>query len=175
MTPPYLVRSQFCCKLEGLYVSSDVKDFEEACETLMLNTPDTQTCARLYHEFVEHYQGDLLPSETRNPIIDQARYSHKIRMVDAFSVGAAHLYERGEYLLASRFARAAIEQDNTREDAYVVLMQTQIAIGQRTAALETYLMCRRFLVEELGIDPSLQAVRLYNDIIMEEPNPQIYS
>ena len=39
---------------------------------------------------------------------------------------------------------------------------------RRTAALETYFACRRFLTDELGIDPSLETMRLYRSIIETE-------
>ena len=66
------------------------------------------------------------------------------------------------------FARAALRRDRTREDAYTALMRAQIAAGQRTAALETYFECRRFLTTELGIDPSLATMELYRSIIETE-------
>lgn len=165
---PYFIRSQFCCKLDSRFVTSDVKDFEEACQALIFKTPDSAECSRLYHEFMGSYQGELLPSETKNAVINEARHAIKVRRADALSACAGRLYERGEYQLALWFARAVLERDNTREDAYITLMQAQIAIGQRTAALKTYLTCRRYLADELGIDPSVKAVRLYNDIIMTE-------
>lgn len=47
-------------------------------------------------------------------------------------------------------------------------MHAQLASGQRTAALDTYFSCRRFLADELGIDPSVETVRLYRGIIETE-------
>ena len=66
------------------------------------------------------------------------------------------------------FARKALRRDGSREDAYTTLMEAQVAAGQRAAALDTYFACRRYLTEELGIDPSLDTMALYRSIIEEE-------
>jgi len=47
------------------------------------------------------------------------------------------------------------------------MMQAQLAMGQRPSALETYATLRRVMIDELGIDPSAKAVRLYRSIIEE--------
>ena len=44
-------------------------------------------------------------------------------------------------------------------------MQAQIDAGQRAAAIDTYFTCRRYLADELGIDPSTALVRLYRSVI----------
>ena len=44
-------------------------------------------------------------------------------------------------------------------------MEAQISSNQRGGALETYFTCRRFLSEELGIDPSMKVMELYRSII----------
>ena len=66
------------------------------------------------------------------------------------------------------FARAAIERERTREDAYVALMRAQIAAEQRTAAIMTYHKCRKILAEELGVDPSPEVQALYQSLIDAE-------
>ena len=63
------------------------------------------------------------------------------------------------------FARSALRRDRTREDAYLALIRAQTAAGQRTAALMTYLSCRRVLRDELGIDPSPEIDALYRTLI----------
>ena len=44
-------------------------------------------------------------------------------------------------------------------------MRAQIACGQRTAAISTYLACQRVLSEKLGVDPSPETVALYESLI----------
>ena len=47
-------------------------------------------------------------------------------------------------------------------------LEAQMASDQRSAALGTYFECRRFLSEDLGIDPSSHLVGLYRSIIETE-------
>ena len=56
----------------------------------------------------------------------------------------------------------------SREDACAALMEAQLGAGQRAAAIDTYLSCRRYLVEELGIDPSPSIVALYRSAVEAE-------
>ena len=55
-----------------------------------------------------------------------------------------------------------------RRRLHLASCRPRLAAGQRTAALETYFACRRFLTDELGIDPSLETMRLYRSIIETE-------
>ena len=66
------------------------------------------------------------------------------------------------------FAREAAGRDRSREDACAALMEAQLGVGQRAAAIDTYLSCRRYLVEELGIDPSPSIVALYRSAVEAE-------
>ena len=88
--------------------------------------------------------------------------------MDALVSASAQLVGAGEVRGGLWFAREALKHDKSREDAYTTLMEAQIAAGQRTAALDTYFACRRYLADELGIDPSAHTVRLYRDIIEAE-------
>ncbi|MEG0759297.1 MAG: bacterial transcriptional activator domain-containing protein, partial [Raoultibacter sp.] len=118
----------------------------------------------------ELYRGDLLPSESKNDFINQARNEYRARLVDALVAASTRLFEHGELQASMWFAHAGVRRDSTREDAYTALMRAQIATGQRTAALDTYFRCKSFLSDELGIDPSPQAMTLYQTIIAAEPN-----
>ena len=66
------------------------------------------------------------------------------------------------------WARMSATYTSSREDVYVALMRAQIASLQRTAALQTYFACRRYLADDLGIDPSAETMRLYRSIIEVE-------
>ena len=61
-----------------------------------------------------------------------------------------------------------IQVNRSREDACAALMEAQLGAGQRAAAIDTYLSCRRYLVEELGIDPSPSIVALYRSAVEAE-------
>lgn len=167
---PYLVRLQYSCKLDTRAVASDVAEFDELCNKLLLEPPDVEAWSGVYARLCELYRGDLLPSEGKNEFILQQREEYRARLIDALVSASTRLFEGGALQAALWFAHAAVRRDATREDAYTALMQAQVAAGQRTAALDTYFKCKRYLSDELGIDPSPKAVMLYGSIIEAEPN-----
>ena len=165
---PYLIRTQFSYKLDVAHLSSDVSDFLKLCRKLLFGNPDVAEWSDVFSAINDIYTGDFMPTETKNEVIAKARDSFRSQLVDSFSMAALRLSEAHEYHMALWFAQVALSHDPTREDAYTLLMKAQAALGQRTAALDTYFKCRKYLSEELGIDPSSSTNLLYQEIISEE-------
>ncbi len=80
--------------------------------------------------------------------------------------------ERDDPCSALVFARRALVVDPTREDLYQATLRCQIAAGQRSAAVETFVQCKTQLAEELGLDPSAETVALYQQILVMEDMPR---
>lgn len=165
---PYLVRQQNGCRLDERLLVTDVARFDAVCRMLLFGQPGADGWAQLYAEIDEAFADDLMPSEQDNEFVVQARRDRRMQLVDALVAAADRLVAADDAQEGLWFARAALRRDRTREDAYTALMRAQIAAGQRTAALETYFECRRFLTTELGIDPSLTTMELYRSIIETE-------
>lgn len=167
-TCPYLVREQDACRLNIDLVESDIVLFEAICRTLFFGQVDASEWKKLFLQINEQFSEELLPGERNNELIIVARNELRMRLVDALVTASHRLIEVGEIQPGLWFAHEALKRDSTREDCYVALMQAQMAAGRRTSALETYFKCRRYLAEELGIDPSAQTVNLYREIIETE-------
>lgn len=165
---PYLVTTRTSCRLDMRDVSSDLADFEKLCRSLMFGDGGERSWEGLYAALREQFAEDLMPAETAVDFIVAARDRCKVQLVDALVAASARLGGQGEPRGALWFAREAIRRDASREDAYVALMEAQIASGQRAAAIDAYFACRRYLSEELGIDPSPRVVELYRSIIETE-------
>ncbi len=171
---PYLVRLQYSCKLDARFVSCDVYEFEEMCGRLMLEAPDSESWAAVDARVKELYRGELLPGENDDEFIKMYREECRMKYIDALVSAAQRLLDNKEMRSALWFAQAVVREEPTREDAYTLLMRAQIALGQRTAALETYFRCKRYLSEELGIDPSSETVSLYTSVIESDPGFAAY-
>ena len=167
-TCPYLQRHQFGCSLDGHYVRSDVERLEEICRELLFGIPDVEQWSLLFAELDRDYSYELMPSERKNPLVNQARTDYRNRLVDALVAATASIVDAGTPQWGTWFARAALKHDETREDAYVALMRAQIASNQRTAAMTTFLKCRQVLNDRLGIDPSAEARNLYDSLLDSE-------
>ena len=73
---------------------------------------------------------------------------------------------------ALQLLRQALTHDAWREDLYQAALRCQIASGQRSAAIDTYMTCMHKLSEDLGLDPSAETKRLYAQVLaMEDPPP----
>ena len=113
--------------------------------------------------------GSLLPGDIQNAYIKQKRLEYKNKIVDALVAATERLVEAGEIQQALWFGHKALSRDDSREDVYVALMKAQVQAGQRTPAIETYFACKKFLDEELGIEPSQAISRLYTGVVQETP------
>ncbi len=167
-TCPYLIRQQNGLRLDASLLVSDVDQFDEVCRTLLFERPGYGGWAYLYDQVSNKFSDDLVPSENDNDAIVSLRLDYRNRLVDALVAASTRLIAAGDVQEGLWFARAALQRDRTREDAYTALMRAQVSASQRTAALETYFACRRFLTDELGIDPSLETMALYHEIIETE-------
>ena len=164
-TCPYLVRHQFGCRLESRYVKSDVERLDEICRELLFGMPDVERWSTLFAEIDRDFSSDLMPSEQRNVLVIKARNEYRTRLIDALVAATMSIVDAGSPQWGIWFARAALSHDETREDAYLALMRAQIAGDQRTAAMMTYLRCRRVLSDRLGIDPSPETTMLYESLL----------
>lgn len=167
---PYLIRDQLGCRVNARLVTSDVAEFESICRTLLFGKSEELEWERLYASVEESFADELMPTEVENETIVALRDKYHVQLLDALLVAARRLMHAGEAQGALWFAREALRRDRTREDAYATLMEAQIAAGQRGAAIDTFFACRRYLADELGIDPSPRIVGLYRSVIeVEEP------
>ncbi len=162
---PYIVRHQTSCMVDARYVKSDVDEFEDLCRTLFFGRPDAQAWMEIFTRLQDDFSCDLLPSETDNAYIEHVRRSYRCRLVDAYTAAAERLCDIGEPQTALWFAHAAFEKSGRREDVYCALMRAQMLSDQRSLAMETFMECKDFMVEELGMDPSARMMRLHRELI----------
>lgn len=162
---PYLVRHEHGCRLDEKHVVSDVARLGEICRMLLFGQADQQGWCDLYTEIDRDFASDLMPAERDSALVIRARSDFKTKLVDALVAAALRLADAGDPQWASLFASCALEHDRTREDAYVALMRAQVANEQRTAAMMTYLKCRRVLADDLGIDPSPEVAAMYEKLL----------
>lgn len=167
-TCPYLIRHQNGLRIDADLLASDVEEADDLCKALLFDGPARGGWSHLYSQVEGKFSDDLMPSDDDNAFVEGLRADYRNRLVDALVAASGRLVEAGAAREGLWFARAALQRDRSREDAYVALMRAQISSLQRTAAMDTYFECRRYLAEELGIDPSPETLQLYRGIIEEE-------
>lgn len=168
---PYVESVGGLCRISRDHVHSDLDDFDEALAVAKdaRETDDTQRALWAYRKVADLYQGELLSGDLYDEWFAPVRDRCRQQFGDAMLAAAKILFSQGEIEQAAWFLRRGIAQDSLREDLYQELLRCQIASGQRSAAVETYMSCLENMVEQLGLDPSLETRKLYDKVLaMEE-------
>ncbi len=161
--PPFLLTSREAIQLNpSANVWVDVTEFEQLAAVsleLHLQTPATA----LYRgNFLEGFSlGDSPAFEEW--ILSKREYYRQMALRAFYDQAEVH-EGRGEYEQAFSYAGRQLELEPWQEQAHRQLMRLLALTGQRNAALAQYETCQRLLLKELGVKPSAETTRLYEDI-----------
>lgn len=148
----------------------DLQDFDSAVASLResVATHDTIATMAAAQSLASIYRGELLPGDIYEEWFSDIRERTKHDFCDAMTAAAKVAEAAGEPEDALAFLRRAGLADPWREDIYQAMMRCQMLSGQRSSAIETYMACRGRLVDDLGIDPSVETTRLYEAVLAME-------
>jgi DNA-binding SARP family transcriptional activator/ATP/maltotriose-dependent transcriptional regulator MalT len=170
-TCPYLEHRGGVCRTSLDRVVTDLDEFDALLSLAAKARAARDDAAELaaLHSVANLYRGEVLPGEAYDDWFSALRERCRHDFEDAMLRAANLLEARGNLTGGLSLLRRALEHDPWREDLYQAALRLQMATGQRSAAIETYLACRTRLVEDLGIDPSGETMRLYDQVLgMEE-------
>ena len=71
------------------------------------------------------------------------------------------LLEKGEPKLALMHCQAILTDDHCMESAHRLAMQSYAALGNRSGIKNQYEQCKQYLLDELGLEPSAETLKLY--------------
>ena len=126
-----------------------------------------------YEQLSSLYRAELLPGDLYDDWFAELREYYRIAFVNAMLAAASILMGADDPGNALVYVRRAIQTDSLREDLYQVALRCQIAAGQRSGAIDTYLQCRSKLADDLGLDPSAETRALYDQILAMEDRPRV--
>jgi DNA-binding SARP family transcriptional activator len=171
---PYFEAIGGVCRAVRTNIWSDVDDFDKLirgaaeCET----AGDFGSALRDYERLSLLYRGELLPGDVYDDWFAETREHYRVTFVGAMLSASTILMNAGEPGNALVYVRRAIQTDPLREDLYQAALRCQIAAGQRSGAIDTYLQCRSRLADDLGLDPSVETRALYDEILAMEDRPR---
>ncbi len=151
---------------DGTEVLIDVERFEELVGQARAarTRGDDLTAARAAYAALELWDEPL----AEDAYADWAR-PHRERLErlhqDALEIGADGLLATGKAREAVGLAAQAVARQPLRETAYLLLVRAYAAEGDQAAAVAAYLDLRRMLADELGIDPSPEAMAIYEQLL----------
>lgn len=169
---PYLEHVGGMCRMVSSLVSVDIAEFGaiRAEAIAAERSGDMESALEAYERLDELYVGELLPGDLYDDWFKDERDRYRIGFGDSMLRATEIAAELGDTARALRFAWRGVAADVWREDLYQSLMKHLIAAGQRSTAIEVYMKCRKRLNEDLGMDPSSETMRLYQQILsMEQP------
>ncbi len=129
-----------------------------------------EACLTRLQQAVENYRGEFLAGlaiDDSAPFEEWRRLKQEVLHVQALAAleQLATAYEaRGNHELAHAYALRQLELEPWREEAHRRIMRSLVYGGQRNAALVQYRTCRQVLMKELGIEPDILTVGLYEQI-----------
>jgi DNA-binding SARP family transcriptional activator len=115
------------------------------------------------HRLLAAYPGPLLGSD-ESPWLAKPRDALRARVVRALMDLGQKLERAGDFASAVDVYRRALEADNLAESLYRGLMRALAASGDRAEAMNAFRRCRELLSIVLGVKPSVETDRLYQDI-----------
>lgn len=165
---PYIITEQGNFGLDASLLRSDIFEVNAACEAISRGSVSDSEWSCLITLANDPFADDILPGDAHSVEIERDCTRYREKIVDALMGASELLMASGRPRDAVLFARAANDRDETREDTYLALIKAQYAALQINSAIETYMRCRKYLSEELGMDPSPRTVRLYHKILNRE-------
>lgn len=170
---PYVESVGGVCRVPIHALSSDLRDFEAALLDARRaeKAGDARAAVDAYRRVEQLYHGDLLPGDVYDDWFGSLRERCRQQLGDAMQCGARILEEQSNVDEALHMVRSGLAFDPWREDLYQAALRLQIKAGRRSAAIETYQTCKSRLAEDLGLDPSVETRRLYDQILAMEHDP----
>ena len=159
----------------------DVSEFDRllaACAAHTHEAIDTcPACAQRLEQAVALYRGDFLQHFQIDDSLAFEEWTifkreglHR-RALEALDQLTAYHAQRGAHDEARRYAQRQLDLEPWREEAHRQVMQALAASGQRSAALAQYEVCRKILLEELGVEPAAETKTLYERLKRAEAEP----
>jgi ATP/maltotriose-dependent transcriptional regulator MalT/DNA-binding SARP family transcriptional activator len=177
-TPPFYIRRQGgayrFCPPDGVWI--DVAEFDERLDTARRwlaecgngDTPAGADQATRAQEQIAQalglYGGDYLGDYLYEDWASGERERLATRYLEAATLLAELLIERGQVAEAIRFCEGILARDPCWEDAYRLLMRAYARQGNRRQALATYDRCVRNLRTHLDVAPLPQTTEVYEEV-----------
>jgi predicted ATPase/DNA-binding SARP family transcriptional activator len=120
---------------------------------------------------VDLYQGELMANWPVNgaPAFEEWLMIERQRLQElalrALYGLSTHYARLGAYDEAIAMVRRLLTLEPWQEEAHRQLMELLVLRGRRTEALMQYKTCRRTLMLELGVEPTVETQRLYQDLV----------
>ncbi len=143
----------------------DVEEFDR-----LLNEGENARRARefdqsvaAYENAVTLYRGEFMQGSYEPWVEEQRTYYREqyLRLLEALA-GVAQ--KTGDWPKSMRLAQRILHEDQFREDIHCLILRAHAALGNRRAVNEHFEALKRLLQKELGVEPSSETRKLYEEL-----------
>jgi DNA-binding SARP family transcriptional activator len=117
-----------------------------------------------YRRAVDQYHGELLPDDLYDEWAEAPRRELHVEFLAGLTELVGMLEASGDLDEASAVARRLVSSEPTREEGQASLIRLYALAGRRSDALRQYELLVQLLDVELGMEPSPDTQRLYEEI-----------
>ena len=147
-------------------VWTDVDEFEKRRNNAwrLHRSGHVQEAFHEYEQAEALYRGDYMEDEPYADWPTLRREALRDAYSGVLSMLATISLEWQDYSGCIIWAQKLLAQDNCHEEAYRLLIESHLQLGQRARAARWYEMCARTLNRELGVDPSPETRALLHSL-----------
>lgn len=124
---------------------------------------EIEQCTRAYESAIALYRGEFIQGSYEPWVEEQRTYYREqyLRLLEALA-GVAQKTE--DWSRSMQLAQRILHEDQFREDIHCLILRAHAALGNRGAVKEHYEGLKRLLKEELGVEPSAETRKLYEQL-----------
>ena len=123
-----------------------------------------EECIACYESAVALYRGEFMQGNYDPWVEEQSLYYRKqhLQLLESLARVAQKMED---WFKSTQLAQQILHDDPFREDIHCLLMRAHAATGNRGAVREQYESLRRLLESELGVEPSAETRKTYQELI----------
>ena len=121
-------------------------------------------CVRAYEKAVELYRGEFAQG-SYEPWVDEQRSYYREKYLHLLESLAGVAQKQEEWSRSLQLAQSILHEDPFREDVHCAVMRAHVNLGNRAAAKDQFENLRLLLERELGLEPSRETRRTYQELL----------
>ena len=123
-----------------------------------------EECVRAYEQALALYRGEFMQGSYEPWVEEQRTYYREqyLRLLESLAKVAE---TAADWQKAMQLAQLIVREDQFREDIHCLILRAHAATGNRGAIKDHYEALKRILDDELGVEPSPETRKLYQQLI----------
>lgn len=127
-------------------------------------TRQFEECIRAYENALLLYRGEFMQG-SYEPWVEEQRTYYREQYLRLLKALAGVAQTAADWPKAMKLAQLIIREDQFREDIHCMVMRAHAALGNRGAVKDQFEALKRLLESELGVEPSAETKKLYQQLI----------